>query len=50
MQTRFVSRDLGKWLLVSVEKHKVQISGPWDEAELETPESSAVAVRSPPPH
>ena len=38
------------WLLVSVEKHKVQISGPWDEAELETPESSAVAVRSPPPH
>jgi len=22
------------WLLISVEKHKVQISGPWDEAEL----------------
>ena len=23
------------WLLISVEKRKVQISGPWDEAEVD---------------
>ena len=24
------------WILVSVEKHKTQINGPWDEAKITT--------------